>query len=55
MSFRPGHEIHKRRFGHNLGIGLVLATMVALIFGMTVVKITEGTVAAAIAGNKNSD
>ena len=55
MSFRPDHEIHKRRFGRNLGIGLVLATLVALIFGMTVVKITEGNVAAPIAGNKNSD
>ncbi len=55
MSFRPDHEIHKRRFGRNVGIGLLLVTLVVLIFGMTVVKITEGNVASAIAGNQSID
>ena len=55
MSFRPNHEIHKRRFGRNLGIGLILAALVALIFGMTVVKLTEGDVPSAIAGRKSSE
>jgi len=40
MSFREQHELHKRRFGRNLGLGLVLAAFVALIFGLTVVKVT---------------
>ena len=39
MSFREEHELHKRRFGRNLGLGLVLAGFVALVFGLTVVKV----------------
>ena len=50
MSIRPDHELHTRRFSRNIVLGLVLATFVALIFGLTVVKITEGDVARAIAG-----
>ena len=50
VSIRPDHELHKRRFNRNIGLGLVLATFVALIFGLTVVKMTEGDVARAIAG-----
>ena len=42
MSLRPTHEIHNRRFGRNLGLGLVLAAFVALVFGLTVVKVTSG-------------
>ncbi len=38
--FRESHEIHKRRFGRNLGLGLVLAAFVALVFGLTFVKVT---------------
>ncbi|MEI4234768.1 hypothetical protein [Roseovarius sp. D22-M7] len=34
------HELHKRRFGRNLGLGIVLAGLVALVFGLTVVKVT---------------
>ena len=50
MNFRPDHELHIRRFGRNMGLGIILAAFVALIFGLTVVKITEGDVARAIAG-----
>lgn len=39
MSFPPEHEIHKRRFGRNLGVGLLLALFVGLVFGLTVVKV----------------
>jgi hypothetical protein len=39
MSFQPEHEIHKRRFGRNLGVGLLLALFVGLVFGLTVVKV----------------
>ncbi|MDP3263820.1 MAG: hypothetical protein Q8M59_12730 [Tabrizicola sp.] len=42
MSFRPAHEIHKRRFGRNLGLGLVLGAFVALVFALTVVKVQRG-------------
>ena len=50
MSIRPNHEIHTRRFSRNIGLGIVLATFVGLVFTLTVVKITEGDVARAITG-----
>ncbi|MFV0493005.1 MAG: hypothetical protein ACK5M4_14420 [Pseudorhodobacter sp.] len=41
MSLRQEHEIHHRRFGRNLGLGLVLAGFVAIVFGLTVVKVKQ--------------
>lgn len=41
MGLSPQHELHKRRFGRNLGLGLVLAGFVALVFGLTVVKVSN--------------
>lgn len=42
MAFPPPHEIYKRRFGRNLGLGLTLVAFVFLVFGLTVVKVTRG-------------
>ncbi|WP_149142725.1 hypothetical protein [Gemmobacter caeruleus] len=42
MALRTEHEIHQRRLGRNLGLGLVLAAFVVLVFGLTVVKVTRG-------------
>lgn len=42
MAFPPQHELHKRRFSRNLGLGLVLAAFVVLVFALTVVKVTRG-------------
>ena len=42
MTFKPPHEIYRRRFSRNLGLGLVLAGFVALVFALTVVKVTRG-------------
>ena len=42
MALNPQHEIYTRRFGRNLGLGLVLAAFVVLVFGLTVVKVTRG-------------
>ncbi|TPE48813.1 hypothetical protein [Amaricoccus solimangrovi] len=40
---RPdSHEIYGRRRSRNLGVGLVLAAFVALVFAVTVVKLSEG-------------
>ena len=40
---RPdSHEIYTRRRSRNLGVGLVLATFVTLIFAVTLVKLDEG-------------
>ena len=42
MALNRQHEIHSRRFGRNLGLGLTLAAFIAIIFGLTVVKIGRG-------------
>ena len=42
MAFRPEHELHKRRFSRNLGLGLTLAAFIAIIFGLTIVKVSNG-------------
>lgn len=42
MSFQVEHEMHKRRFGRNLGVGILLVGMVAIVFALTVVKVTRG-------------
>jgi CHASE2 domain-containing sensor protein len=39
MAFREEHDMHKRRFSRNVGLGLVLVAFVALVFGLTVVKV----------------
>jgi hypothetical protein len=39
MAIAREHELHIRRKGRNLGLGLVLAAFVALVFGLTVVKV----------------
>ncbi|MEM9432513.1 MAG: hypothetical protein AAGA12_01220 [Pseudomonadota bacterium] len=43
MAFRPEHELHKRRFGRNTGLGLILVGFVAIIFGVTIVKVSNGS------------
>lgn len=40
MAISRQHDLHKRRFSRNLGLGLVLAAFVALVFGLTVVKVS---------------
>lgn len=42
MALSKQHEIHSRRYGRNLGVGLLLAAFIAIIFGLTVVKVTRG-------------
>jgi hypothetical protein len=40
---RPdSHELYGRRRSRNLGLGLSLAAFVLLVFGVTVVKLSEG-------------
>ena len=39
MGLAREHELHKRRFSRNAGLGLVLAGLVAVVFGLTVVKV----------------
>jgi hypothetical protein len=42
MTFRPEHDLHKRRFGRNVGVALTLLAFVALVFALTVVKVQRG-------------
>lgn len=39
MGIAREHELHRRRFSRNLGLGLVLAAFVVLVFGLTLVKV----------------
>lgn len=34
------HELHKRRASRNIGVGLALAALIAITFGLTIVKVT---------------
>jgi hypothetical protein len=44
MSLARDHELHRRRFGRNLGVGLALAAFIVLVFGLTIAKISGGGV-----------
>lgn len=41
MSLRKEHEIHTRRSGRNMGVGLMLGAFVLLIMALTFAKITQ--------------
>ncbi len=42
MAITRDHELHTRRFGRNLGLGLLLAALVVLVFGLTIAKVERG-------------
>lgn len=39
MAMKVEHEIHERRKGRNMGVGLLLLGMIGIVFGLTVVKV----------------
>ena len=41
MSLKAEHEIHNRRKGRNVGVGLMLGAFVLLMMVLTFVKITN--------------
>ncbi len=41
MALSRQHELHQRRFSRNLGLGLVLLAFVGLMFGLTMVKVSN--------------
>jgi hypothetical protein len=43
MVIRVEHELHGRRRGRNAGVGFLLIGFVAIIFGLTVVKVLNLT------------
>ncbi|MGC3936347.1 cytochrome C oxidase assembly protein [Roseobacter sp. EG26] len=42
MTFRPEHELHARRKGRNIGVGLMLGAFVVLVLALTFTKVTSG-------------
>lgn len=41
MAIHVEHELHARRRSRNIGLLVVLLAFVALVFGMTIVKLTR--------------
>ncbi|EKE44416.1 hypothetical protein OCGS_1254 [Oceaniovalibus guishaninsula JLT2003] len=39
MAIRTEHALHRSRRSRNVGVGLVLVGFIAIIFGLTVVKV----------------
>jgi len=39
MVLKVEHEIHDRRKGRNMGVGLLLIGVIGIVFGLTVVKV----------------
>lgn len=41
MALSREHDLHRRRRGRNVGVGLLLVGFIALIFALTFVKVTS--------------
>ena len=41
MAIKVEHELHERRRGRNTGVGILLIGFIAIIFGLTVVKVLQ--------------
>lgn len=41
MAIHVEHEIHTRRKGRNIGVGLLLLGFICIVFGLTVVKVLQ--------------
>ncbi|MFS4582317.1 cytochrome C oxidase assembly protein [Phaeobacter sp. C3_T13_0] len=41
MSLHKEHELHQRRKGRNIGVGLLLGSFVVLVLALTMVKVTS--------------
>ncbi|THH37251.1 cytochrome C oxidase assembly protein [Aliishimia ponticola] len=42
MALSKEHELHQRRKGRNIGVGLLLVGFIVLVFSLTFVKVTRG-------------
>jgi len=42
MAPRVEHELHRRRRSRNVGLGLVLVAFIAIVFGLSIVKVKQG-------------
>ena len=41
MGIQVEHEMHQRRKGRNIGVFLLLLGFIAIVFGLTVVKVLQ--------------
>ena len=41
MAIQVEHEIHHRRKGRNVGVGLLLGAFIVIVFGLTMVKVLQ--------------
>lgn len=41
MAIHPEHELHTRRKGRNMAMGLILGGLVAMIFAVSIVKLSQ--------------
>ncbi|AXT36404.1 cytochrome C oxidase assembly protein [Phaeobacter sp. LSS9] len=41
MGLRKEHELHQRRKGRNIGVGVLLGSFVVLVLALTIVKVTS--------------
>ncbi len=41
MALRKEHDLHRRRAGRNVGLGLLLGAFVVLVLALTMVKVTS--------------
>ncbi len=41
MAIHPEHELHTRRKGRNMAVGLILGGFIALVFAVTIVKLSQ--------------
>ena len=51
MSLVREHEMHRRRRGRNFGVALLLLSLIGIVLGLTVVKVTNGGVQAIVEGS----
>ncbi len=42
MAITREHDLHRRRLGRNVGVGLTLAAFIFLVFGLTIAKVSGG-------------
>jgi hypothetical protein len=42
MAITREHDLHRRRYSRNLGLALVLVAFIALVFGLTIAKVSGG-------------
>ena len=47
MALHKDHELHQRRYGRNIGLLVVLGGFAALVFALTIVKVSRGEFAEA--------